>query len=211
MWGSRFQLDPCTSHRSNGTNDSDHCQNIQLKDFPRIIKITLLTTARSGRINSSTCEIVIKHSWSSAKFFFYLFSCHHFFCFWKKIFFFLQKFAEWKLFFTHMKHHAEHERNKRRIRGNRVLLQYLIANVDPVHKCCFFLSNLQKDYELKIYVLSLCFFVPSTNSRDQRHGSGKAAQKKTAFATLHKTIWFESERWWEKLWDTFSLPFNNLN
>ena len=64
-----------------------------------------------------------------------------------------------------------------------------------------------------LWIKNVCAFfsVPSTNSRDQRHGRGKAAQKKTAFATIHKTIWLESEWWWEKLWDTFLLPFNNLN
>jgi hypothetical protein len=83
---------------------------------------------------------------------------------------------------------------KEQIRGNQVLFQYLITNVNFVHKCCFFLSNLQKDYELKIYVFSLCFLlVPSTNSRDQKH-----AQKK-AFPTTYNYL------------ARASLPFNNLN
>lgn len=130
----------------------------------------------------------------------------------------MRKFTRVKIVFHTTNIMQSTKGTKEQIRGNRVLFQYLITNVDLVHKCCFFLSNLQKDYELKIYVFLLCFFllVPSTNSRDQRHGSSTASQKKeekTAFARTHNyqaRIGEEGEQQ-EELWDTFLLPFNNLN
>lgn len=64
MLGNRFPLDPCRFRKSNGTNGSDRCRRIQLKDiFWREEREKTFKAMGSRGINSSTCGTVIKHSW----------------------------------------------------------------------------------------------------------------------------------------------------